>query len=65
MKRYTVHFKNKKNATYEAYSFTLKDGNYWFHKKEDKSDFESFAVASDVQGIDEQPETPEPLGIYS
>ncbi len=65
MKRYKVHFKNKKDAIYEAYSFTPKDGKYWFHKKEDKSDFESFAIAAEVQGIDEQPTaaTVEPVSI--
>jgi hypothetical protein len=54
VKRYKVHFKDKKDAIYEAYSYTVKDGNYWFHKKEDKTDFESFAVFTDVHGIDEQ-----------
>ncbi len=55
MKRYKVHFKSEKDATYEAHSYTLKDGNYWFHKQEDKSDFESFAIADQVTGIDEVP----------
>jgi len=63
MKKFVVHFKNKKAASYEAFSFTLKENKYWFHKKEDKSDFVSFAIAQDVQGIDEQPEESEPLGI--
>ena len=55
MKRYKVHFKNKKDAIYEAFSYSLKDGKYYFHKKEDKSDFESFAIADQVTGIDETP----------
>jgi hypothetical protein len=55
MKRYRVHFRNKKDTIYHAFAFSLKDGNYYFHKKEDKSDFESFAVADQVTGIDEAP----------
>lgn len=53
IKSFVVHFKDKKDAAYKAYSYTFKDGNFWFHKTADKSDFESFAVASEVTGIDE------------
>ena len=48
MKRHKDHFKNKKDAIYE-------DVKYCFHKKEDKSDFESFAITDQVTGIDETP----------
>jgi hypothetical protein len=57
MKRYKIHFKNKKDAIYEAFSYELKEGKYYFHKKEDKTDFESFAIADQVTGIDEMPPT--------
>jgi hypothetical protein len=62
MKTYTVHFKNKKSAIYHAYSYTERDGKYYFHKKEDKSDNTSFAIANEVTGIDED-DAGEPLGI--
>jgi hypothetical protein len=55
MKRYRVHFRNKKNATYEAFSYSQKDGKFYFHKMEDESDTNSFVFEKDVMGIDELP----------
>ncbi|MGA2868722.1 MAG: hypothetical protein ABSF34_06145 [Verrucomicrobiota bacterium] len=63
MKQYTVHFKNKKSVVYHAYSYTENGEKYFFHKKEDKSDFGSFAIVSEVTGIDED-EGAEPVGAY-
>ena len=52
MNRYAVHFKNKKDAFYEAESYELKGERYVFYKSADKSDEQSFALASEVRGID-------------
>ncbi len=56
MKQYRVHFKNKNEGLFTAYGFTQMGNKYFFHKKEDKSDHESFVFASEVVGIDEQPD---------
>jgi len=55
MKTYRVHFHNKHSALYHAYAYTNKEGKFYFHKKEDKTDFESFAFEKDVMGIEELP----------
>ena len=57
MRRYAVHFKSKKDAQYFAHSYTLKDGKYYFHKKEDRSDFDSWALEKEVTGIDDRTDT--------
>ena len=57
MKRYKVHFKNKKDAQYFAYSYTLKDGNYYFHTKEHQSDLEAWALEKEGTVIDDQTAT--------
>lgn len=61
MKQYLVYFKNGKESIFSAYSYTERAGKYFLHKKEDKSDFESFVVISEVVAIEEQPEE-SPLG---
>ena len=61
MKVFIVHFKNKQSKIYRAYSYRLKDGRYFFHKKENQTDDGSFALASEVVGIDEQDH--DPIGI--
>ena len=52
MKVFAVHFTNKTTMNYTAFAFTLQDGKYYFHKNENKSDYESFAEESNVMGID-------------
>ena len=52
MNKYYVHFKNKTSQFYDAFSYSLVDDKYLFHKKEDKSDSETFALKSEVIGID-------------
>ena len=54
MNRYIVYFRNKKNGFYDAFSYSESGEKYVFHKKEDKSDSESFAFKADVMGIEIQ-----------
>jgi hypothetical protein len=55
MRTYTVHRKKGASLPYEAHSYTEDAGaaRIYFHKKEDKSDRDSFVMISDVSGIDE------------
>ena len=55
MKKYKVLLKNKQTVIREGYGFTVRDGKYYFHKKEDKSDFDSFVLEKDTVSIDEWP----------
>ena len=52
MNVYAVHFKNQSTQNYSAYGYTCQNGKFYFHKRADKSDFESFAEESEVMGID-------------
>ena len=65
MKVYEVHLKNKDTKTYIAHSYTEKDGKYFFHKKEDQTDHDSFVLESEIVGIDyvgdEDDEPPSPV----
>lgn len=56
MRTYTVHLKKRAALRYEAYAYTEDEatGRIFFHKKEDKSDRDSFVMIGDVTGIDEE-----------
>lgn len=61
MKRFFVHFKNRKEEVHQGYSYTERDGRLYFHQKEDKSDFEFFTSA---EGLEKITDTEPPFQIY-
>ena len=56
MNTYLVHFKNKTTKSYSAFSYSSDDKKYYFHKSKDQSDKDSFALKSDVTGIENRGE---------
>lgn len=56
MNTYTVHRKKGASLRYQAHSYTedADTGRVYFHKKEDKSDRESFVMLGEISGIDEE-----------
>jgi hypothetical protein len=56
MNTYTVHRKKGAPLRYQAHSYTEEadSGRIYFHKKEDKSDRDSFVLLSDISGVDEE-----------
>ena len=66
MKKFKVSFKNKKNKPryFFAYSYSEKNEKYWFHQKEDQSDFIQFQDTNKVESIEDvtPPSTPFYMG---
>jgi len=52
MNTYKVHFKNRDSVDYHAFSYTENGNKVFFHRKEDRTDFESYALTKKVTGIE-------------
>ncbi len=56
MNTYQVHCKNKATKSYSAFSYSSDGEKYYFHKNKDQSDKDSFALKSEVIGIENRGE---------
>lgn len=67
MKLYRVHLKGKTSQDIRAYGYSESGIKIFFHKEEDKKDYDSYFLKSEVVGIDclgDADDYDSPIGVF-